>query len=194
MLKTQQSKKTKEFDQLLSPAFKKVGDIHWTPTAIVVKAAKWLGENSESKVLDIGSGVGKFCMVGAGVSEAHFTGVELRKNLVDEANKIKEELGLKKVSFLNQNITTVSFKEYDAFYFYNPFCEHTAVADWIDKKADISLEKLAEYENHIYDELAKKEKGTKLVTYLSASFNLPESYFAVEILNDGDLVFWEKRT
>jgi len=42
--------------------------------------------------------------------------------------------------------------------------------------------------------LAKKEKGTKLVTYLSASFNLPESYFAVEILNDGDLVFWEKRT
>jgi len=194
MLKTQQSNINKEFDQLLSPAFKKVGDIHWTPTVIVVKAAKWLGENGKSKILDIGAGVGKFCMVGAGVSEAHFTGVELRKNLVDEANKIKEELGLKKVSFLNQNITTVSFKAYNAFYFYNPFCEHTAVADWIDKKTDISLEKLAEYENHIYDELAKKEKGTKVVTYLSASFNLPESYFAVEILNDGDLVFWEKRT
>jgi len=190
----QQSNINKEFDQLLSPAFKKVADIHWTPTTIVVKAAKWLGENGKSKILDIGSGVGKFCMVGAGVSEARFTGVELRKNLVDEANKIKEELGLKKVSFLNQNITTVSFKEYDAFYFYNPFCEHAAVADWIDKKTDLSLEKLAEYENHIYDELAKKEKGTKVVTYLSAIFNLPESYFAVEILNDGDLVFWEKRS
>ena len=180
------------FDARLPISFQKLSEIHWTPIAVVVKATKWLGVNSETKILDIGSGVGKFCIIGASISEAHFTGIELRNNLVDEANKIKTDLSLNNISFINQNITTISFKEYDAFYFYNPFCEHTAIADWIDDKTDLSLKKLAEYEKHIYLELAKKEKGTRVVTYLSPNFTLPNTYFAKEILENGDLVFWEK--
>ena len=112
-----------------------------------------MGENEKAAILDIGSGIGKFCIVGAQISKATFTGIELRSNLVKEAAQIAKKLNIPNVSFINDDITNIGFEHFDAFYFYNPFGEHIAVADWIDKAIDFSekqlfvLEKYVQYES-----------------------------------------------
>jgi len=179
------------FDDYISKPFQEASNIHWTPAEIVIKAVEWLS-NSSNMILDIGSGVGKFCIIGASISKAHFTGVEIRKNLLEEAKKVSHQFRVQNISFLNKDIIDVSFYEYDAFYYYNPFCEHIATADWIDRTIDFSEGKLKKYEKHIQQELANKPKGTRVVTYRSPNFQLPESYLAVEILEEGVLVYWEK--
>lgn len=184
----------KAFDKHISAAFQKKSALHWTPVSVAEKAAKWLGENPASKVLDIGSGVGKFCICGAKVSEAHFTGVEIRKSLIEEAKLIASKKKLINVSFLHQNVTTLDFSAYNAFYFYNPFGEQVAIADWVDENLSFSEKKLNEYENFIFEQFTTLPKGTRVATYYSPNFYLPNSYFPKEILEDGTLVFWEKTT
>lgn len=182
----------KEFDLLLPDSFQKVSAIHWTPENIIQKSAQWLAPSKKTKVLDIGSGVGKFCILGATVSEAHFTGVELRKNLVEESKKMSQQFNMQNIHFINKDIVDVPFSNYDSFYYYNPFCEYTAIADKIDDSILFSEKQLKDYNYYVFNELKKKPIGTRVVTYLSPNFQLPNAYAAQEILEEGALVFWQK--
>lgn len=192
MLNLDINKIENEFDSSLPKELQNLSSIYFTPVDVIVKAVKWLGPNADDKILDIGAGVGKFCIVGAKFSNAQFTGVELRSNLVDCANTIKKTENLNNVSFINANITSIDFDSYTSFYFYNPFVEHKAVKDWIDKSIPFSEEKHTEYSEYIVSQLIKKPVGTRVVTYFSPDFYLPSTYFAVEVLLEGNLVFWEK--
>jgi hypothetical protein len=192
MLSAKKEELDREFDSLLSFDFQKISNDHWTPADVALMAAKWLGKNPKSEVLDVGSGVGKFCIIGATVSSAHFTGIELRKNLFEEAELIQQKKGIKNISFLNENITSIDLGKFNAFYYYNPFGEHMAVAGWIDKSITFSEKTFNDYEGYFHKHLSGKQIGTRVATYFSPSFYLPDSYYAVEILFDGNLIFWEK--
>ena len=72
------------------------------------------------RLLDIGSGAGKFYMAGAYYKPgAFFTGVEQRKNLVNISRNIAGRLQLNNVQFIHDNFTRLDFQQYDHFYFYN---------------------------------------------------------------------------
>src|SRR5882757_2528275 len=92
---------------------------HWTPLRIAQLAARFLVPHAGVKVLDIGSGVGKFCLA-AGYYQpgASFVGVEQRKDLVSHAEIARKILGLGNVHFLNDNLTQLDFEQYDHFYFF----------------------------------------------------------------------------
>jgi len=167
---------------------------HWTPIDIAKIAIDWLVSNSESgvKVLDIGAGVGKFCLTGGLVSKALFTGVEKRKNLFNEANIILDKLSIDNVEFIHANITEIDFKNYNAFYYYNPFGEQIAVSDWIDKEVPFSEDKLNYYEEFVFNQLDEMPENTRVVTYYSEKFHLPKSYKIKNMMFDGELVLWEK--
>ncbi|SEO26741.1 hypothetical protein [Niastella yeongjuensis] len=63
---------------------------HWTPLNIIQLVIPFLVTHPGIKVLDIGSGVGKFCVAGAYYKPyASFYGVEQRKDLVDHAEKAR---------------------------------------------------------------------------------------------------------
>lgn len=111
-----------QFHYLYPPTIQRLAHRHWTPLHAVQKAVQFLAPNEGVRILDIGSGVGKFCLAGAYYNrDAFFYGVEQRKDLVEHAWAAKKAIGLTNVSFIHQNFTKLDLKEYDHFYFYNSF-------------------------------------------------------------------------
>ena len=180
------------FDSLYTEEVRKHSFIHWTPAEIVETAIDWLRLDATSKVLDIGSGAGKFCVMGALMSKARFTGIERREDLVEAAEKLKKDIGVTNVTFINEDIVNVDFKAYHAFYYYNPFCEYIAEFDRIDDTVEYSPDIFRIYEDHVVEELEKLSKGVRVVTYCSQAFPFPSSYELRDMLYDGKLALWVK--
>ena len=68
------------FDSLYPIHIQKLSAIHWTPLSVAVTAARFLAPTKKAHVMDIGAGVGKFCVVGSIFTKGSFTGIEQRKN------------------------------------------------------------------------------------------------------------------
>jgi len=180
------------FDKIYKAKYQVASNCHWTPTEVIETAISWLDGNEKSKILDIGSGVGKFCIIGSFLSKAIFTGVEKRKDLVSEANRVKNKLDRVNISFLHANITEIDFSDFDIFYYYNPFYEQKAMYGWIDQKISFSEEKFEIYKNYVLEQLNKQAIGTKVVLYHSADLGLHEKYELSSIFYDGALQLWIK--
>jgi len=175
------------------PKNNKLDTYFWTPNRIISEAINWLVTSSNTKILDIGSGSGKFCLTGALQSKAHFTGVEKRKNLVKESNDKLNKSSLQNVIFVHSNITAIDFSKYNAFYFYNPFGEHlNPSSEHLDNNISFSEDKFNIYQDYVINQLNKLKKGVRLVTYYSPYFSPPASFFIQKISKDGNLVFWTK--
>jgi predicted RNA methylase len=182
-----------EFNKIYPPKIQALARRHWTPLDVARKAAKFLATNNNSRILDIGSGVGKFCLSAAYYEpKAFFYGVEQRRNLVNYAEQAKEILALKNVSFINGNFTQLDFTKYDHFYFYNAFYENLAGTDKIDDSIDYSGELFNYYNRFLFTQLEKKPTGTKLVTFHSLEDEVPSSYHAIDLETDSLLKFWIK--
>lgn len=165
---------------------------HWTPIEVAKKVAEFLAEKPGTKVLDIGSGPGKFCLVGATYTKGHFTGVEQRYGLVEISKKLSRCYRITNVDFIHANITSVKFKEYDAFYFYNSFHENIDLTAKIDDTVNSSIELYNLYHTYVYEQLALAPAGSRLVTYWSTAKEVPSSYKLKFSFKDGLLLFWEK--
>ncbi len=180
------------FDKIFQKKYSKISRIHWTPIEIAKIATNWLTKSSNTKILDIGSGVGKFCVIGSMISNAHFYGVEKRIDLVNETNRLKIKLNLNRINIINENIVNIDFKDFDSFYYFNPFCEQIAECGLIDDTIILSETKYKSYENHVFNQLDKSKIGARLVTYYSSNFSPPHSFIIKDMMFDGELVFWEK--
>src|SRR4051812_35462444 len=111
-----------EFNRLYPLPIQNLAKRHWTPLDIARKAACFLAAENNVTILDIGSGVGKFCLAASYYKpEAFFFGVEQRKDLIVHAETAKEILQSDNTSFVCGNFTQIDFRQYDHFYFYNAF-------------------------------------------------------------------------
>lgn len=183
----------KELDQLYPAAIQQLAHKHWTSLEAAIKAAHYLAAEPQVKILDIGSGVGKFCLAAASIKpDAFFYGIEQRKNLVNYAEAAKEKTGIANVTFMQGNFTQVNFQQYDHFYFFNSFYENISVAHKIDSSIDYSYELYNYYNRYLYKELEKMKPGTKMVTYHSMEEAVPEGYELLASEMDEDLKFWLK--
>ena len=172
--------------QLLSPR-------HWTPLTVARKAANFLAAGNNVKILDIGSGVGKFCLVAAHHKpRAFFYGIEQRKSLVDYAETARETLGLDNVSFTAGNFTQVDFRNYDHFYFYNAFYENLIPTNRMDESIEYSLELFNYYNRYLYKQLEQRPPGTRLATFHSMEDEIPPDYHIVGSEMNELLKFWIK--
>jgi len=166
---------------------------HWTPLQIAQMAAEFLTPTRGVKVLDIGSGVGKFCLAGAYYKpEASFFGVEQRKDLTDHAEVARAMLGIKNAYFINSNFTQLDFKQYDHFYFYNSFYENLVDTDKIDESISYSWELYNLYNRFLYKKLDEMPSGTRLATFHCLEDKIPASYHLVESKVGCLLKFWLK--
>ncbi len=182
-----------EFDSNYPGFIQELSEIHWTPIEIIKKSVKWISKFPDSKILDVGSGVGKFCVYGSLICDSEFTGVEIRKNLVGISNELANKFSLERVKFIHANITEIDFSNYNCIYYYNPFCEQEATAIFIDNNLKMGSLELNKYEKHISNQLELMKAGTLLITYLSPQFQPPIDFVAEEIHQDGDVVFWVKK-
>lgn len=185
-----------EFDRIYSQKIKKTAEIHFTPVDVSKTAAQYLAPKRGVKILDIGSGAGKFCMIGSVCTDGFFTGVEQRKSLYSAAKRISQRYDLNNVEFVNCNITDISFKEFDAFYFFNSFYENVSVLgrSSLDDEVELKRELYNTYSQYVNHQLDAMPIGTKLVTYFSFLKEVPDSY-KVKFSNfDDKLKMWEKVT
>ncbi|NOT36344.1 MAG: methyltransferase domain-containing protein [Saprospiraceae bacterium] len=184
--------KDREFDLIYPKSFKSISKFHFTPVCIAKEAARYLVTNKETKVLDVGSGAGKFCMIGSVVTEGYFYGVEHRIKLSNLANRITKHYELSNVEFIHSNITDIQFNLYNSFYSYNPFYENIAKTGRIDNKLHFSNEQYEAYSSYMKSQLSTMPIGTKLVTYFSYLKEVPDSYKVKYSNFDNKLKFWQK--
>lgn len=181
------------FNSLYPKEIQDVAEKHWTPLIVAQKAADFLAASPGTKILDIGSGSGKFCLTAAHLHPLNlFFGVEQRENLVELSETIAEKFQLDNICFICDNISNIDFKSYDHFYFYNSFYENMKGTQKIDSSVKYSEDLYHYYNRYVYKELDKKPSGTRLVTYHSFGNEVPPNYEIVQTDYNEYLKFWIK--
>lgn len=181
------------FDDLYPRNIKNLSQLHWTPLNIAQMAADFLSEPN-TKILDIGSGVGKFCITAGFYNpQSCFHGIEQRQDLFLFAKLAKNKIGLSNVEFIHGNLTDLDFDNYDHFYFFNSFYENLHPENSIDKNIEITADLYDYYTTFLFDKLDRKPSGTKLVTYHGAKEQVPSSYTLIDGSKHWALKMWMKR-
>ncbi len=181
-----------DFNTIYPKRIRKLSSQHWTPVAVAKVAADFLVERPGVKVLDIGSGAGKFCMIGAANSKGHFTGVEQRIQLIELSTKISYDYNLRNTDFIHANITSIEFREYDAFYFYNSFHENIDVLNSIDRSIKLDPELYNLYSVYLIQQFISLPIGTRIATFHSPFSIIPQTFKLQDSLYGGFLNLWEK--
>jgi hypothetical protein len=180
-------------DSLYPPCIRALASDHWTPLAVAQEAAKFLTGAGDGVVLDIGSGVGKFCLAAAGQSpRSLFVGVEQRESLVGLAEAARKQIGLDNIAFLHANFTRLDLRNFDHFYFYNSFYENLAGKDKIDDDIAYSGELYRYYSHYLLMQLQQRPAGTRLVTFCSSGDEIPPDYQEVGARFNNQLKCWIK--
>ena len=182
-----------QFDGLYPDSSTSLLKRHWTPLQVASKAAQFLAAEKNVSILDIGSGVGKFCIAAAHfMPDAFYTGIEQRENLVEQANEAKKNLRSKNVDFIHGNFTKLNFKKFDHFYFFNSFYENFSFTENMDTEIEYSKELYEQYNYSLRMKLEQKPSGTRLATFHSTEDEIPEDFLVVGSEMDNTLKFWMK--
>lgn len=181
-----------DFNKIYPDKIRKLAKKHWTPVPVARLVTEFLVEKDGTKVLDIGSGAGKFCMIGAVHTNGLFTGVEQRADLVRISNKISKLYDLRNVNFIHSNITAIDFRSYDAFYFYNSFYENIAIHNKIDDSISTDMGLYHSYSMYLFEQLCCLPIGTRLATYHTSEKIIPMSYQLQFKSSNHLLKFWVK--
>jgi hypothetical protein len=168
----------------------------WTPVEVARKTARFLAPNPSARVLDVGSGVGKFCIVGALTTGATFTGIEQRPHLVTIANRASRELGAaRRTEFAVGTIENVDWSLYGGFYFFNPFEENLfREQGCFDHSVVLSEERFWNDVAFIETVLTSVAVGTRVATFHGFGGRIPHGYQLVnqQPHRGGILRFWTK--
>ena len=181
------------FNELYPASIRLLARRHWTPLHVARKAARFLAAENNARILDIGSGVGKFCLSAAFYKPAAFYyGVEQRRGLINYAEIARDAIFLQNVSFIHGNFTQLNFKNFDHFYFYNSFYENLTGTDKIDENIEFSAGLYNYYNRYLFKELEKMKAGTRLATFHSLEDEIPPGYLVVGSEMNNLLKFWIK--
>lgn len=185
-----------QFDQLYPRLARRLSSTHWTPVEVAIRAAELLADSPKSRVLDVGSGCGKFCTVAALTSCGQFIGVEQRPNLVEIAQGISEELAVTNVSFVHGNMADLDWSFFDSFYMFNPFYENQIKSIQIDNIVPLSPDRFYRNVDIVRSKLRLARPGTKVVTYHGFGGEFPAGYHRLkrEAIASGFLELWIKKT
>lgn len=165
------------FDQLFPEQVRRVSARFWTPITVARKAARILALG-KGPVLDVGAGVGKFCLLGALTTDAEFHGLEHREDLVAIANGVAKALGLAdRVRVFQGTLEMVDWSAYQNYYFCNPFEENIfPEARRYDDRVELSKTRFQEDTARVERELDAAPLGTRVVTFHGLGAKVPATY------------------
>jgi SAM-dependent methyltransferase len=148
----------------------------WTPVHVAVEAANALQRAGAHRVLDVGSGVGKFSLIAALVTGLEVTGVEHRPHVVASARRAAERYRAA-AQFVCARIEQVDPRDFDAFYLYNPFEENLVAAnERLDDSVVLDCDRFRSDVALIERWLDEAPVDTLLVTYNGFGGRVPGSY------------------
>lgn len=183
------------FDRIYPEIIQSKSKLHWTPIPVVDRAVELLTQNQPGiKIMDAGSGVGKFCMVGAILSRARFFGVEHRPHFVQLCQKLIQHYRIPRVTFLMQDLADLDWTQFQGIYLYNPFQEYKTRYQKIDATMPLEAGDFDRYVNFTREKLKQMPFGTRVVTYHGFGGRFPSSYVRTsqEFCYRGVLECWKK--
>jgi SAM-dependent methyltransferase len=165
-----------EFDKLFPEWARRLSVIHWTPVAVARRAAELLAPNCE-RILDIGSGVGKLCLVGALTSGGTFYGIEQQQRCIDVARAAATRAGATRAHFLHGNMTDLNWGGFDGYYLYNPFVENLwGRSGTTDDQVERDPALFHSYVKFVTGRLRDAPLGCRVVTYHGFGGDMPSSF------------------
>lgn len=177
-------------DDLYPEGVARLARRHFTPVAVARRAAALLAPTPEHRVLDLGAGAGKLCIVGAACTGASFTGIEQRSHFVRAAVDAASRIGVRTVHFIHANILDVNWRPYDSYYLFNPFAEQ--MLGGIDDTLPIAPALFGFYITEVRKRLREARPGTRVVTYHGFGGAMPRSFRLVSCQRAGgdELELW----
>ena len=184
------------FDRIYPSWARAPSKMHWTPVQVARRAARLLTEGiADARVLDIGSGVGKFCLVGALTTDAVFHGIEQRPHFVALSRELLRHYQVERLEYFVGDMRTMDWTHYTGIYLFNPFQENKTPWFRIDSTLEPRQALFDEYVSAAEDELSRMPPGTRVVTYHGFGGEMPESYRRTveEYCVRGPLELWIKK-
>lgn len=181
------------FDELLPKELRRLSRGHWTPVDVAIRVAALLSPTHQSRILDIGAGIGKVCSIGALSSAATWCGVEQHEPFVTTAERLARALGVSdRTMFVHGDAFEIDWCDYDALYLYNPF-ELTLFPE-VGRPAPDYRQQVA----RVQQRLAWLGAGTRVVTFHGFGGVMPSSFELVYQecvpVVGLDLVLWIQRS
>jgi hypothetical protein len=180
------------FDAVYPAKARWLSGLHWTPIEVARCATRLLVERPGARILDIGSGVGKFCIVAAATSDARVSGVEQREHLVAMAERAMTAFGVD-VAFEHGRFEACAPESFDGFYLFNPFAEQLSTpGEWIDATIEHTSLSFLRHVARAEELFERARVGTRVVTYCGFGGTMPPSYTRVVVALGGKLELWVK--
>lgn len=187
-----------QFDALLPVAVRRASPVYWTAVEVARRAAQILKRLGARRVLDVGSGPGKFCLVAAArAPRIEFVGIEHRPELVAFAQSLAAEVGITNATFSVGDATHMPWTDFDAFYVFNSFAENDfSVEEQFDRTVELSRARQIAEVKRVAEHLAAAVAGSILLTYHGLTGPIPSSYelLHAEAAGTGWLRLWRKGT
>jgi hypothetical protein len=168
------------FDRFYPALSTELSAQHFSSFYTCKQVLDFFGSDESLNVLDIGSGIGKFCFLGALLTKSNFTGIELRESLHKWAEHVRSVAQMNQIQFLNGDVKDLNFQAYNCFYLFNPFMEYKDGKRKID--ATISTERGAYTDllSSLFNKLEALPSGIKLATYHVGMDLIPTTYQLVD--------------
>jgi predicted RNA methylase len=179
-----------ELDQVFPDELRDRSHLHWTPVAIAMRAAELLAPTPDTRVLDVGAGVGKLCLVGALATGAMWWGIEQDPLQVEAARHAAWALDATRCTrFVCGDGSRLAWDEFDALYFYNPF---STVMLAPHASPFVRYATIQATLRRIEQRLAATRPGTRVVTFHGFGGQLPPVFrlAAREPAGGGALELW----
>lgn len=171
----------RSLDALLPSRWQAMSFSHWTPIAVARRLALELDAHGARRVLDIGSGAGKFCVVAAATCpELQLLGIERNVELVATARALAHALCLPNARFVLGDVLRVGWSSFDALYSFNPF---------VDEWTEVGQPAL-----QLTSRLAQSRPGTVLATYFCCGAPIPATFELIgdDMIEGARLRVWVK--
>jgi predicted RNA methylase len=165
----------RDFDDVYPPEVRELSESHFTPVAVARQAARLLVAYPGTRILDLGAGAGKFCLVGALTTKGSFTGIERSGSLVETARQVAVLGRVPRVHFIHGDVADLEFGGYEGFYLFNPFVA------WGQEGLGLSPARRIASIEIVRARLAASPRGTRVVTYHGFGGDMPATYRRVYI-------------
>ena len=187
-----------EFDQILPPRYRFVAETHWTSIQAARMIADQIGSKSNQRFVDVGSGVGKLCVLLSLLTEMEIFGVEQRLHLHEVAEEIVRANSISRVNLSHGNMTDIDWDNFDIFFFFNPFQELNFKFDIFAIDHSVSPENglYVKYVRFIEDRIKDMPAGKRLIALDGFGGTIPQGWRLVssDRILDSTLNHWIKVT
>lgn len=184
------------WDSFLPQNFQTLSPFQWTPISVIERTWNFLSHDGVSSLVDLGSGVGKFCIYLSLLSHhsIDILGLEDREELVNVSESLKKHWEVTKVQFKKENFLNQFPKGHSHYYCFNPLYETMKGTHSIDSNKIKSATQFLKDLQILKQNLLLMKPKSKLITFHGFGGNFLPGFRIIlkEEISGGEYLIWER--